>query len=412
MDISKTILSDPINKWVFFNAKTEVFLVGGYVRDLLRGHISKDKDFVLGVACGEKNAVESIAIGAAKKFNGTSITLKPQQTFRVVLKKTKEVLDFSCLNLSINNDLKERDFTINAIAWSPETGIIDPFGGRKDLNNHIVKTVRIKNLTEDYLRVIRAYRIAAELGFKIENHIRKYLKRYSKGLATVAPERITEESFKILSNDNPVKYLVECYKDKVLEKILMPRNVNSLSKNIKFLRNFDSFFKTQSFLKSPEGKRITAYLKEEISQGLNRLGLIRLALLLKDGSILNSRLRVSNNINKAIRDIHNGYKEAVKKNSNEELYKIFNAAGNRVFETAIILSFIKGKNIKGVFKKADEFLKIKNKILLNGNDVQKILNIKPGTNIGKILSTLKEQHFKGLIKTKAEARRWLVLNFT
>jgi tRNA nucleotidyltransferase/poly(A) polymerase len=102
----------------------------------------------------------------------------------------------------------------------------------------------------------------------------------------------------------------------------------------------------------------------------------------------------------------------MKKNSNEELYKIFNAAGNRVFETAIILSFIKGKNIKRVFKKADEFLKIKNKILLNGNDVQKILNIKPGTNIGKILSALKEQHFKGLIKTKAEARRWLVLNFT
>lgn len=411
MDISKTILSDPINKWVFLNAKTEVFLVGGYVRDLLRGHISKDKDFVLGFACGEKNAVENIAIETAKKFNGTFIILNPKKTYRVVLKH-KEVLDFSSLRASIDNDLKERDFTINAIAWSPETGIVDPFGGRKDLNNHIVKTVRIKNLTEDHLRVIRAYRIAAELGFKIENHIRKYLKRYSNDLAKVAPERITEESFKILSNDNPVKYLVECYKDKVLEKILMPRNVNSLSKNIKFLRNFDSFFKTQSLLKSPEGKRITAYLKEEISQGLNRLGLIRLALLLRDDSILNSRLRVSNNINKAIRDIHNGYKEAVKKNSNEELYKIFNAAGNRVFETAIILSFIKGKNIKGFFKKADEFLKIKNKILLNGNNVQKILNIKPGTNIGKILSTLKEQQFKDLIKTKAEARRWLVFNFT
>ncbi len=100
MDISKTILSDPINKWVFFNAKKEAFLVGGYVRDLLRGHISKDKDFVLGFAYGEKNAVENIAIETAKKFNGTFIILNPKKTYRVVLKhkvgttRFREVLDF------------------------------------------------------------------------------------------------------------------------------------------------------------------------------------------------------------------------------------------------------------------------------------------------------------------------------
>lgn len=408
MDISKTIPSDPINKWVFFNAKTEVFLVGGYVRDLLRGQISKDKDFVLSATGG---AVKKLANGTAKKFNGTFIALKPPQTYRVVLKKNKEVLDFSSLKVSINNDLKERDFTINAIAWSPETGIIDPFGGRKDLNNHIIKAVRVKNLTDDPLRVIRAYRIAAELGFKIEAHTRKYLKRYSKGFAKVAPERITEELFKILSNENAVGHLNECHKDKILEKILIPRgvkNTNSLSKNIKLLRNFDSL-KINSSL---EGQRITAHLKEEISQGLNRLGLIRLALLLRDGSISCTRLRVSNNINKAVRDIHNGYKEAVKKISHKELYKIFNAAGNRVFEMTIILSFTKGKNIKGLFKKADEFLKIKNKILLNGNDIQKILNIKPGTKIGEILSFLKDQQLKGLVKTKVEAKKWLLLNYT
>ncbi len=428
MDISKKILSDPVNRWVFNNGEKDIFIVGGYIRDILLGKKTKDKDFVL-----KKNA-KKIAIKAAKKFNGTFIIFRNGTIYRVVIKHKKgaarqgqlisgvrEVLDFSNLTTSINNDLKDRDFTINAIAWSPETGIIDPAGGRKDLKNRIVTAVRAKNLGNDPLRTIRAYRIAAELGFRIEKHTREKIKRYAHGLTNVAPERITEEFFKILSNNNSFKYLLEFYKDKVLDKILNTPDVgnsNILSRKIKFLGDFDSFLKKEC-LKIPEGKKITAQLNEEISQCLNRIGLLRLALLLTGEVITIGRLKISKNINKALRDIHNVYNEVVlkrsrtiKKISHEELYKTFSAAGDRVLETAIILSFITGKNLKWVLKKADEFLKIKNKILLNGNDVQKLLKIKPGTALGKILSSLKEQQFKGLIKTKAEAKRWLAGYFT
>jgi len=429
MDISKKILSDSVNRWIFNNEKKDIFIVGGYIRDILLGHIlSKDKDFVV-----KKNA-RGIAVKTAKKFNGTFIIFRKGTIYRVVLKHKagltrqgqpapgfKKILDFSNLTTTINNDLNERDFTINAIAWSPETDIIDPSEGRKDLKNNIVKAVRSKNFGKDPLRTIRAYRIAAELGFSIEEKTRKHIKHYSKDLAMVASERITEEFFKILSNHNSYKYLLEFYKDKVLDKILSTRDVGNsrvLSRKIKFLGDFDSFLKKEC-LRPHEGKKITAQLKKEVSQGLNSLGLLRLALLLSEDSISPGRLRISKIINNGLRDIHSGYNEIVskhfetkKKISPEKLNKAFIAAGDRVLETAMILSFITGKNLTLVRKKVDKFLKIKDKILLNGNEVQKLLKIEAGIAIGKILSSLKEQQLKGLIKTKADARRWLAGYFT
>lgn len=407
MDITKKILSDPINKWVFKTAQelnTDIYIVGGYMRDLLRGLKSNDKDFAL------KSKVEDIARKITKKFNGTFIVLKHKQTYRVVL-KTKEALDFSYLNGSINNDLKGRDFTINAIAWSPKTGIIDPFSGRNDLNKRIIKAVMVKNLLNDPLRIIRAYRIGAELRFKIETNTRKYLKIYSPKITKAASERITEEFFKILINKNPVNYLNECYTDKVLIKILQKKHnkkINALNQNMNLLNKLDLFLKNNLF----KDKKISYYLDEEISQKLNRLGLLRLSILFRNYSIANSNLKVSNNINKALKDIHNGI-EALKSNiSDTELYKIFNASGERIFEMSFLLAFIRRKNIKEIFKRADEYLKIKNKILLNGGDVQRILNIEPGIKVGNILSALQEEKFKGTVKTRAEARKWLLSNFT
>ncbi|MDP3298119.1 MAG: hypothetical protein Q8N09_11150 [Thermodesulfovibrionia bacterium] len=406
MDISKKILSDPINKWVFKTAQelnTDIYIVGGYMRDLLRGLKSNDKDFAL------KSKVEDIARKITKKFNGTFIVLKHKQTYRVVL-KNKEMLDFSYLNGSINNDLKGRDFTIDAIAWSPKTEIIDPFSGRNDLNKRIIKAVMIKNLLNDPLRIIRAYRIAAELGFKIETNTREYLKIYSPKITKAASERITEEFFKILSNKNSVKYINECHNDKVLTTILFKNNnkkIRALSKNIKFLNEFDMFLKKQH-----ADKKMSKYLDEEISQRLNRHGLLRLSILTENYSITNICLKVSNNINKALKDIHNGMEISTGKISDTELYKIFNASGERIFEISFLLAFISKKNIKEIFKRANEYLKIKNKILLNGDDVQRILNIEPGIKVGNILATLQEEKFKGTIKTRAEARKWLLSNFT
>lgn len=425
MDIAKTILSDPINRWVFKSAQklnTEAFLVGGYVRDLLRGYVSKDKDFVL------KDNIEGIASETTSRFRGTLVPLRPPTTYRIVF-KNKEILDFSSFQCPIDEDLMRRDFTINAIAWSPETGIIDPSGGKADLKRRIIKVVRIRNLLDDPLRIIRAYRLAGELGFKIEQSTRRNLGRYSSGLVKVASERITEEIFKLIVNKGATPFINQCYEDRILEKIFKI-NPERLKTNIKLLNKLDLLIRTLP-------RKPKRYLKEEISQGLNRIGIIRLALLLLNTHALigNTRLRVSNSIQRALTDIYNGYSIAVfspsstpgvsfgdsprresdkseRTTSKDSLFKVFNTAGNRVFEVCIVLSITKGYNIKRLLAMAEDYLKVKGKTLLNGNDIQRILHITPCKEIGEMLLSLIEVQFKGDIKNRVEAKRWLLVNFT
>ena len=435
MDISEKILSDPVNRWVLKAAReldTEIFLVGGYVRDLMRGFSSKDRDFVL------NKKVNNIAVKAAKKFSGTFIELKKQKTYRVVFKqktkkghsgyvpaKQREVIDFSYLKGSINNDLKERDFNIDAIAWSQERGIIDPYAGRNDIEKRVVKAVRMKNLTDDPLRMLRAYRIAADLGFQIEENTRKYIKHHSEEIFRAARERITEEFFTTLNNINSGAYLYQSLTDSILNNILNSRQqvesteysykkINSLNNNIKLLNSFDAYLREQTgkIKKSVSGREIKKLLNKEISQGLNTLGLLRLSLVLKNHSLLNSKLCFSNAISKAIKDIHRGLSSFNRNITDKSVYKIFKVSGNRIFEIAILAAFQKTGDIGVFYKRAKEYMKLINKTLLNGNDVQKILKIKQGLKIGEILREVKEQQIKGTIKTRNEAGKWIISSFT
>jgi tRNA nucleotidyltransferase/poly(A) polymerase len=212
MDFVKKILSDPMNRWVFKEAKRDVYLVGGCIRDLLIGRESKDRDFAL------KNDAGKIARKAARIFKGICIEFKNKNTFRVVL-KSGHVIDFSRFKNSILKDLGERDFTINAMAWSPHAGIIDPFNGERDLRQGVIRLVNPVNLGKDPLRILRAYRIATQLRFSIGEGTRIYLSKYSAGLKSVARERITEEFFKLIIASNALYYLRLASNDKVLYKV-------------------------------------------------------------------------------------------------------------------------------------------------------------------------------------------------
>ncbi|MBI4687741.1 MAG: CCA tRNA nucleotidyltransferase [Nitrospirae bacterium] len=399
MDLKKIILSDPVNKWVFSNAGKDIFLVGGYVRDILRGVSSKDKDYAV------KDNVEYLALEASKKFNGTFIALKKGMTYRVAL-KSKEILDFSSIEGSINEDLTRRDFTINAIAWSPKTGIIDISGGADDIRGKTIKAVQTKNLIDDPLRIIRAYRFSAELGFSIDTSTRGNLRKHSEGLKRVASERITDEAFKILKNKDAARYLIECHKDSVLKNIL-PVSAEELAQNLKLLKEFDLFYRTMPRI-------LNKTLKEELSQGISRVGVIRLALLLRNSSIKDTRFRASEEIKKALTSIYkssalaseiSGQKEKLSK---ENLFRIFKTSGESVFETSAALSFLFGYEIGPLLKEAKRFIAVRHKTLLDGNEIQKLLNIPPSAKIGRILSSLQEEQFKGAVKTKAEAKKWVL----
>ena len=96
---------------------------------------------------------------------------------------------------SIIEDLRRRDFTINAMAYHPNTGLIDPFGGKKDLSLKIVRCVGDANqrFQEDALRMIRAHRFCAKLGFAMDKTTQEALHQNSKLIQWIAVERIDKE---------------------------------------------------------------------------------------------------------------------------------------------------------------------------------------------------------------------------
>ncbi len=109
----------------------------------------------------------------------------------------------------VREDLARRDFTINAMAYSPEEGLIDPFGGQEDLERGLVRAVGepLRRFEEDALRILRLYRFAARFGFAIDPATEKAAKQLAPHLDCVSAERIEEELNKLLAAPQPGVYL-------------------------------------------------------------------------------------------------------------------------------------------------------------------------------------------------------------
>jgi tRNA nucleotidyltransferase/poly(A) polymerase len=400
MDLSRKILSDPINKWFFSQSNKDTYLVGGYLRDLLRGRVSKDIDFVV------KGDAEGIALKAAQRFNGRFVILKKGLTCRIVL-KDESVIDINFLTEPITEDLLRRDFTVNATAWSPEAGLLDPTGGLSDIKRRLIKTVRPQNLKDDPLRLLRAYRLSAELGFTINNETRSFIKNHSNLIKRPASERITEEFIRILNHHDAGRYLKLCSGDGLLTMVL---NIDSdrLSANLNLVKRFDSLNK---------GLRLYKHLNGfEKSQGLTAAGLVRLAALYNGSegfNGLNNMLKLSRANTMALaKTLSAIYRARSCRVTKRTRYSIFKEAEERSIEAAIILSIVKRRDTKALIKEARRFLSIRRRPLLTGDEVQKILGTGPGRKIGDILHQLEEERFCGNIASKAESKSWIVSNFT
>ena len=121
---------------------------------------------------------------------------------------------------SLTEDLARRDFTINAMAFSEKTGIVDPFGGEADLQNKIIRSVgdADRRFNEDALRIMRAIRFAAVLGFEIENETKKSIFKNKNLLKNISSERIAAELVKLLCGKNAKQIIIDYFE--VLEVIL------------------------------------------------------------------------------------------------------------------------------------------------------------------------------------------------
>ncbi|MFZ0546227.1 MAG: HD domain-containing protein [Candidatus Promineifilaceae bacterium] len=183
-----------------------VFLVGGAVRDALLGRTSHDLDFT--VATG---AVK-LAFKVADSLGVPAYVMdRERDVGRVVLPDEKTTLDFARFrNDDLESDLRDRDFTINAIAMpvlAEETAdvLVDPTGGQQDLRDGVVRQVHDKALVDDPVRALRAVRMAVSLDFTITPETESAVTAATALFDQVSIERIRDELVKLFRSKNPDK---------------------------------------------------------------------------------------------------------------------------------------------------------------------------------------------------------------
>ena len=212
---------------IFRKEKGEIFLVGGSVRDMIMGKQLSDLDFATSFLPQKtkeilnKNKIKNFPVGwvfgtVGAIIDGKEIhitTYRKKEIYRP--RNRKPVVEFG---KSLEEDLKRRDFTINALAISPEGKIIDLYNGSKDLSEKIIRTPSDadESFEDDPLRILRAFRFQSQLGFKIENATLKAIRRNAFRIMYISEERIQAEMNKLLLGDFVIKALTDMMNSTVL----------------------------------------------------------------------------------------------------------------------------------------------------------------------------------------------------
>ena len=204
----------------------KTYLVGGAVRDKLLGLPVKDRDWVV-IGATPKKMIEEGFEPIGENF---PVFLHPKTKEEYALARTerksgkgyKGFVFYSSPKVTLEDDLKRRDLTINAIAEDENGELIDPYGGEADLKNGILRHVS-PAFVEDPLRVLRIARFAACFGFKIADETIKLLHIISKSneLDTLTPERVWSEMEKALAGKYPTRFILALRSCNAL-KILFP----------------------------------------------------------------------------------------------------------------------------------------------------------------------------------------------
>ncbi|MBI4301285.1 MAG: CCA tRNA nucleotidyltransferase [Chloroflexi bacterium] len=180
------------------------YVVGGWVRDYLLGRNNGDIDLAVG---GDAMAV---AWEVAQVLEASYVPLNEVHAMARVVLPDGRHLDFTSLGENIEADLLRRDFTVNAMALALDSEggeVIDPCSGQQDLKWGLVKVVRDDVFHHDPLRLLRAVRLAAELGFALEEETQALIRRDHHLIAQASPERVRDELCRILAISGAYPFL-------------------------------------------------------------------------------------------------------------------------------------------------------------------------------------------------------------
>ena len=183
----------------------ECYIVGGSVRDALMGLEPHDWDITTSALPDEVKGIFSHTVDTGIK-HGTVTVVMNKVNYEITTYRIEGEYE-DCRHPStvsftrnLHEDLLRRDFTVNAIAYHPKEGCVDIFGGVKDINDKVLRGVGVpkERFQEDALRMLRAVRFSAQLGFEIEEETFRALKDNVQLLKNISAERIREELSRIL----------------------------------------------------------------------------------------------------------------------------------------------------------------------------------------------------------------------
>jgi poly(A) polymerase len=443
------------------------YLVGGALRDYLMGkRVGSDLDL----------AVEGdgfvIAADIAALHVATFVPLDESHgTARIVLKTEEPIIvDISSLKgPDILADLEMRDFTVNAIALSIEyflegrfDQMLDPCGGIPDIRNKTIRICSDNSYRDDSLRILRAFRFMAGLGFRIEPHTLELIPAELDGLSWVAPERIRDEFVATLAADSSCEALQTMDATGVLQALfpeLQPmrgcgqnefHHLDVWSHSLETVRQMESLVRDADSLFGVAKPLTEEYLREGPVKGRPRIALLKLAALFHDSGkpqtrfvepggrvrffgheklsreifeFAADRLKLAKKEISLVGDLVEGHMrpmiftgEPVSKRAVLRLHRRFHkdiiglfllfladlAATRGPARTPESEEIARNQVIRAL-DICLEAEKTKEEPFVNGRDMMQLFGLKPGPHMGSILKRLRELQDLGDITSKAEA---------
>ena len=407
----------------------EAFVVGGCVRDLLRGDAPKDWDVATSAKPEEiqkvfpksfyENKFLTVTVQTGSKDSSTKeveIT-----TYRSESKYTdKRHPDEVKFAKNIQEDLARRDFTINAIAIgllkSDVNKVIDPFGGQQDLKDKIIKAVGVAQdrFSEDALRTMRAVRFATTLDFTIEGKTAIAIKKNASLLKAISKERIRDELVKIIMADKAAQG-IEMLRELGLLKHIMPEleegyqvtqnkhHVYDCYEHALFSlkyaaqKGFNLYVRMAALLhdigkpksKRGEGPNATFYNHEVIGARMAAQLLTRLRFSQKDAEKITKLVRFHlfyYNVDEVTESSVRRLVRQVGQENTEELLQV--RMCDRIGSGVPKAEPYKLRHLKYVIDKVSQDPISVKMLKVTGNDVMKELDIQPGPKVGQILDIL------------------------
>lgn len=470
--IYNKIQSDPINthllNLVSNIANTNLYIVGGYLRDIILDIETHDRDYVV-----EGTSAIEFAKQVAEFYGGHFILLdKDFDIARVVLEDKVTILDFAgCIGNNILEDLNRRDLTINSLTFQlceNNNNLYDPYNGLMDCKNKIVKSISNTNLVDDPLRLLRIFRLAAQLNFKIEQNTLESTLKYCHLIKNVAAERIESELCKLISSKNSFYYLKQMADFGLLDEIFPVLTVTkTVPPNVYhhlclYDHTLEVYKQVELSIKDiPE--RACVHLNDLIGPSYSRLTILKYSALLHDigkpatwkidsegkhsfighpevganmAEILLKDMKLPNNVQNLIVKLIKFHLYPAQVSNNDEmptlkaLLRFFRKLGDEVPE-AIILGLADRRSALGplitlnnlhkhekmLFGMLDEYYitldkEIAMPKLIDGHYVMSLLNIKPSEKVGQILKIVRDLQIEGALSTREDARDWILKNFT